>query len=280
VVAFNTGERSEAISLYDWHRRMGRRCIKPIIDMANGAVTGLVLKDVPEDPPTLDSCPFCALTEAQRLPFKTGLEPLELVHGDLVGPMPVETISSDGCVIVIRSERLLIGSISESSSDESEPLSTRVLGLMMLFQISTITRSRKGSNTPSDHLHFSSRARIDKYASSFLDFAPGTPHSSLSPATQSPFSVARSQLLTYYGGRSPESVDGPAEQGDADTSIKSYEEREQRDWGARMGASPIQSPGIRIRSHSMPGSKTRSSPLRLSTRIQVLATVLMVVAPR
>jgi len=82
--------------------------------MANGAVTGLVLKDVPEDPPTLDSCPFCALAEAQRLPFKTGLGPLELVHGDLVGPIPVETISSDGPVIVIRSERLLIGLISES----------------------------------------------------------------------------------------------------------------------------------------------------------------------
>jgi len=47
-------------------------CMKTIIDMANGAVTGLVLNGVPEDPPKLDSCPSCAPTKAQRLPFKTG----------------------------------------------------------------------------------------------------------------------------------------------------------------------------------------------------------------
>jgi hypothetical protein len=60
------------------------------------SLTGMVLKDVPEDPPKLDSCPSCALAKAQRLPFKAGrmraTAPLELIHDDLVGPMPVESV--------------------------------------------------------------------------------------------------------------------------------------------------------------------------------------------
>jgi len=80
------------------------------------------------------------------------------------------------------------------------------------------------------HLHFSSRARANKYPISSLDFESDTRLSSLSPATQSPFCVAQSQLLACCGGCSPESVDAPAEQSDADTSAKSYEEQEQRDW--------------------------------------------------
>jgi len=95
--AFSTGEKSDAIGVYDWHRRMGHHSMKTIVDMANGAVTGMILKDVPGDPPKLDSCPSCALAKAQRLPFKTGRTratmPLELIHGDLVGPMPVESVS-------------------------------------------------------------------------------------------------------------------------------------------------------------------------------------------
>jgi len=46
--------------------------MKTIIDMANVAVTGMVLKDIPEHLPTLDSCPSCILTKAKCLPFKTG----------------------------------------------------------------------------------------------------------------------------------------------------------------------------------------------------------------
>lgn len=94
--AFGTEEKSDDVSLYNWHRRMGHRSMKTIVDMANGAVTGMVLKDVPGDIPKLDSCPSCALTKAQRLPFKDGrtraTKPLELIHGDLVGPMPVESV--------------------------------------------------------------------------------------------------------------------------------------------------------------------------------------------
>ena len=39
LVVFSTGEGSEAISLCDWHRRIGHRGMKTIIDMVNGTVT-------------------------------------------------------------------------------------------------------------------------------------------------------------------------------------------------------------------------------------------------
>ena len=97
LVAFSAGEKSEPISLYDWHRRMGHRSMKTIVNMAKGAVTGLVVKDSPAKIPTLDNCPSCALTKAKHFPYKTGrtraTEPLELIHGDIVGPMPVESVS-------------------------------------------------------------------------------------------------------------------------------------------------------------------------------------------
>ena len=64
-----------------------------IIDMANGAVTGLVLKDVPDDPPKLDSCPSCALTKAQRLPSKTRCPRIGTRPRRPARPMPVESIS-------------------------------------------------------------------------------------------------------------------------------------------------------------------------------------------
>ena len=97
MVALNAAEDPKAISLFDWHRRMGHRSMKTIASMANGAVTGMVLKDVPEDIPKLDMCASCTLTKLQHLPFKTGrtrtTKPLELIHGDLVGPMLVESVS-------------------------------------------------------------------------------------------------------------------------------------------------------------------------------------------
>jgi hypothetical protein len=46
--------------------------MKTIVDMANGAVTGIVLKGTSGDIPKLDSCPSCALTKSRHLPYKTG----------------------------------------------------------------------------------------------------------------------------------------------------------------------------------------------------------------
>jgi len=173
-------------------------------------------------------------------------------------PISTHPDYSDDAAIVTISEGSLIGLITQSSSDESGSLSTPPDDAIPDI---TITRSRKGSDAPSDPLHFSSRARAGKYASSFLDFEPGTPRSPLSPATQSPFSVAQSQLLTCCGSSSPKCVDGPTEQSDADTSTNSDEEQEQGDWGARTGASPIRIPGVS--DSSMRGSKARPSLLRL-----------------
>ena len=69
--------------------------MKTIVDIANGAVTGIVLEDVPGDPTKMGSYPSCALTKAQRLSFKTGrtraMTPLELIIGNLARPMPVES---------------------------------------------------------------------------------------------------------------------------------------------------------------------------------------------
>ena len=96
-VAFTTGGKEKPVSLYDWHRRMGHRDMKTIVDMAKGAVTGIRLKDLPKEVPRLNSCPSCALAKAKRTPFgperTRAEEPLQLIHGDLVGPMPVESVS-------------------------------------------------------------------------------------------------------------------------------------------------------------------------------------------
>ena len=53
----------------------------------------MVLKDIPEDRPRLDSYPSCALAKAQRLPLKDRSDAREIIHGDLVDPMPVQSDS-------------------------------------------------------------------------------------------------------------------------------------------------------------------------------------------
>ena len=103
---------------------------------------------------------------------------------------------------------LQIESVSASSSDESEPLSTPPGDNVPDI---TITRSRKDSSATSKHTHSSTCAREDKYASSFLDFEPGTPLSPPSPSPQSPFSVVQSQLFTYNDLYVRDGVDGPVE---------------------------------------------------------------------
>ena len=95
--AFSIGKKLDAISAYDWHQMMGHYSMKTIVDMAIGMVTRMVLKDVPGDLLKMDSCLSCTLATVQHLPFKTGhtsrTMPLELIHGDIVGPMPVESVS-------------------------------------------------------------------------------------------------------------------------------------------------------------------------------------------
>jgi len=38
--------------------------------MEKGAVTGMVLKDLPEDIPKMDSCPFCVLAKLWHFSYK------------------------------------------------------------------------------------------------------------------------------------------------------------------------------------------------------------------
>ena len=76
---------------------MGHCSMKTIVDMAKGAATGVILKDLPSDISKLDSCPSCTLMKVKCLPSKAGhmcaLQLLELIHSDLVGLMPIESVS-------------------------------------------------------------------------------------------------------------------------------------------------------------------------------------------
>ena len=69
--------------------------------MANGAVMGMVLKDIPGVLPEMDSCPSCTLAKVQHPLFKTGctcaMAPLELIHGDLGQWNPLAIASTDLC---------------------------------------------------------------------------------------------------------------------------------------------------------------------------------------
>jgi hypothetical protein len=97
LIVFSTGEEAKTISLFNWHRCMGHHSMKTIVDMANGTVTGMALKHIPDDIPKLDTCHLFTLTKSQHLPFKAGqthaTKPLVLIHSNLVGPMPVESVS-------------------------------------------------------------------------------------------------------------------------------------------------------------------------------------------
>jgi hypothetical protein len=55
----------------------------------------MAINGLPENMPTLNNCMACVMSKSKLLPFKTGRtrakEALELVHGDLADPMPVES---------------------------------------------------------------------------------------------------------------------------------------------------------------------------------------------
>ena len=76
---------------------MGHCSTKTVVDTENSVVTRMVLKDIPGDPLMMDSCLSCTLATAQHYLFKTGhtcmTTPLEPIHGDIVSPMPVESVS-------------------------------------------------------------------------------------------------------------------------------------------------------------------------------------------
>jgi Integrase core domain len=93
--AFSSAEEIKSVSPIEWHEQMGHCSMRVVKEMADGAATGIAINDLPENMPTLDNCMACVMSKSKRLPFKTGRtrtkEALELVHGDLAGPMPVES---------------------------------------------------------------------------------------------------------------------------------------------------------------------------------------------
>ncbi|CAI7925714.1 unnamed protein product, partial [Closterium sp. NIES-54] len=89
------GVKVSAISgMTDWataHRRLGHVAMPLLKQLEkDGAVKGLKLNGQPPD----DNCEICLLSKFTRFPFHSvngrSKKPLELVHMDLVGPLPVQ----------------------------------------------------------------------------------------------------------------------------------------------------------------------------------------------
>jgi len=83
-IAVSTGEDKELVSLFNWYWRMGHHNMKTIVNMVKGAVTRMVLEDIPRDIPSMDTCPSCMLMKLWHFPYKDGrtcaTEPLKLIH--------------------------------------------------------------------------------------------------------------------------------------------------------------------------------------------------------
>ena len=96
LTALLAQERAKPVSLYDWHRRMGHPQTSSIVKMAQFAVTGMTVSNSTGAGMTLADCPTCAITKSTRIPFSghrtRSTDILQVVHGDLAGPMPVKSI--------------------------------------------------------------------------------------------------------------------------------------------------------------------------------------------
>jgi len=83
-IAVSTGENKEPVILFNWYWRIRHCSMKTIVDMAKGAVTRMVLEDIPRDIPSMDTCPSCMLMKLWHFPYKDRrtcvTEPLELIH--------------------------------------------------------------------------------------------------------------------------------------------------------------------------------------------------------
>ena len=58
LVAMEKGGRSSNVSLLTWHRRLGHPAFKAVVELLRG-VSRMVITDVPEKIPGLDSCTAC-----------------------------------------------------------------------------------------------------------------------------------------------------------------------------------------------------------------------------
>jgi len=99
---------------------MGHRSMKSVVDMANGAVTGLMLKDVPEEPRS--SIRTHPVHSRKHDIFPLQLEPLEIIIGDLVGPMPVESVSRCTYGSILVDDYSLAGSVLPLREKSDAPI--------------------------------------------------------------------------------------------------------------------------------------------------------------
>ena len=105
LTALLAQECQKPVSLFDWHQRMGHPRVLSIVKMAQYTVNGMAISRNTEKDMVLDDCPTCALTKAVRHPFSgtrtRATEVLQLVHRDLAGPMPVESIGKHKYAFVL-----------------------------------------------------------------------------------------------------------------------------------------------------------------------------------
>lgn len=69
LVAMEKGGRSSNMSLLTWHRRLGHPAFKAVVELLRG-VSRMVITDVPEKIPGLDSCTACVAGKSLHLPHK------------------------------------------------------------------------------------------------------------------------------------------------------------------------------------------------------------------
>jgi hypothetical protein len=117
---FSSAGEMKLVSLIKWHKRMGHRGMRVVKDMAKGMVTGMAIHDLPNKMLALDDCMARIMSKSKRLPFNTGLTRakriLELVHGDLAGPIPVES----GGGVRDERRRFIVGGICATVQAKSD----------------------------------------------------------------------------------------------------------------------------------------------------------------
>lgn len=90
----------------DWHRRMGHLSYSNLARMAeSGMVQGLPVSASAFREAGQETCDVCQRTKQTALPFEPAVSttsaPLELVHSDLCGPLPVAASGGERYILTL-----------------------------------------------------------------------------------------------------------------------------------------------------------------------------------